>query len=308
MAIPSYQTLMLPVLRLIHEGKSSIPDCIPSLVAMFGLTEEEANELLPSGKQTTLANRAHWARSYMAQAGLLRTITRGSYEVTEAGKALLATNPTSISNDTLKGYPPFMEWKARSNLEEANLPTVQENASESSTPEAMIASAMATLEAALLSEIMSALHQVSPLRFERIVLDLLSAMGYGGGDLAKTHLTRATGDGGVDGIIYEDSLGLDAVYIQAKRYAEDSKIGRPTIQQFVGTLSGEGATKGVFVTTSDFSTEARNYLTKVQQRIVLINGKDMARLMIRYGVGVRNLTSVVIKGIDDDYFTDPNAV
>ncbi|MDZ4096434.1 MAG: restriction endonuclease, partial [Paracoccaceae bacterium] len=148
---------------------------------------------------------------------------------------------------------------------------------------------------------------IKPERFERLILDLLTAKGSGGGDLGRSLMTKASGDGGIDGIIYEDALGLDAVYIQAKRYAPENKVSRPAIQQFVGSLNGEGATKGVFVTTSDFSAEARGFLGKVQHRIVLINGQELARLMIRYGVGVRARTTYVIKGVDEDYFADLNA-
>lgn len=143
------------------------------------------------------------------------------------------------------------------------------------------------------------------MRFERLILDLLTAMGYGQGDLANSYMTKSSGDGGSDGIIYEDSLGLDAVYIQAKRYAPESKVSRPAIQQFVGSLNGEGATKGVFVTTSDFSAEAKAFLGKVQHRIVLITGQELARLMIRHGVGVRDGVTYVIKSVDEDFFAEP---
>ncbi len=170
-----------------------------------------------------------------------------------------------------------------------------------------MASAQSILDAALRDDLLSILKDISPVRFERLILDLLSSMGYGGGDLTNAHMTKSSGDGGIDGIIYEDALGLDAVYIQAKRYAPENKVSRPAIQQFVGSLNGEGATKGVFVTTSDFSAEAKGFLGKVQHRIVLINGQELARLMIRYGVGVRARTTYVIKGVDEDYFADLNA-
>lgn len=143
---------------------------------------------------------------------------------------------------------------------------------------------------------------MNPIRFERLILDLLTAMGYGKGDLTNGHMTKGSGDGGIDGIIYEDALGLDAVYIQAKRYAPENKVSRPAIQQFIGSLNGEGATKGVFVTTSDFSAEAKGFLGKVQHRVVLINGQELARLMIRYNIGVRPRTPYVIKSVDEDYF------
>jgi restriction system protein len=151
------------------------------------------------------------------------------------------------------------------------------------------------------------LQEISPQQFERLILDPLSAMGYGGGDIANGRMTKATGDGGIDGIINEDALGLDAVYIQAKRNAADNKVSRPDIQRFVGSLTGEGATKGVFVTTSDFSREARDYLTRVQHRIVLINGQMLARLMIQHGVGVRARSTYVVRSVDEDYFSGLNS-
>ena len=170
-----------------------------------------------------------------------------------------------------------------------------------------MASAQSILDAALRDDLLLLIKDISAVRFERLILDFLFAMGTGGGDLTNAHMTKASGDGGIDGIIYEDALGLDAVYIQAKRYAPENKVSRPAIQQFVGSLNGEGATKGVFVTTSDFSAEAKGFLGKVQHRIVLINGQKLARLMIRYDVGVRARTTYVIKGVDEDYFADLNA-
>jgi restriction system protein len=150
--------------------------------------------------------------------------------------------------------------------------------------------------------LLALLFQLSPQRFERLILDLLSAMGYGGGDIERGSLTKTTGDGGIDGIIHEDALGLDAVYIQAKRYAEDNRVGRPDVQRFIGSLTGEGATKGVFVTTSDFSREAHDYLRRVQHRVVLINGQRLAQLMILHGVGVRTRQTYLIRSVDEDYF------
>ncbi|MCT8988753.1 restriction endonuclease [Chelativorans sp. SCAU2101] len=164
--------------------------------------------------------------------------------------------------------------------------------------------ASALLDAALRDELISLLYQLSPQRFERVILDLLLAMGYGGGDLANGLMTKATGDGGIDGIIHEDALGLDAVYVQAKRYAADNKVSRPDVQRFIGSLTGEGATKGVFVTTSDFSKEAHEYLHRVQHRVVLINGQRLAQLMIQHGVGVRVRQTYKVQSVDEDYFGD----
>jgi restriction system protein len=169
----------------------------------------------------------------------------------------------------------------------------------------MIERAAKEAEAALAEDLLQRLYSMHPVRFERLILDLLKAMGYGSGTFGKHEMTKTSGDGGIDGIIHEDALGLDAVYIQAKRYQAETKVGRPAIQQFIGSLTGEGATKGVFVTTSDFSAEARGYLSKVQHRVVLIGGRELARLMIRHGVGVRDRISYIIRSVDEDYFADP---
>lgn len=171
-------------------------------------------------------------------------------------------------------------------------------------PDDAMEAAAALLDASLRDDLLAILQQMPPLRFEQLIVDLLTAMGYGSGDAANGLVTKASGDGGIDGIIHEDALGLDAVYVQAKRYAPDNRIGRPDIQRFIGSLTGEGATKGVFVTTSDFSKDAHEYLQRVQHRVVLINGQRLARLMIKHGVGVRQRHSYVIQGVDEDYFAD----
>lgn len=309
MPVPDYQTLMLPLLQLFAAGNTRVVDCLPALRKQFAITDEEAAELLPSGQMTYLTNRANWARSYLGKAGLLQSPRRGVHEITEAGKKFLTTNPTEINNKVLESFVSFSEWRAaaKQGVDPENaLPRTIKEVPEQ-TPEDAIASAHAILDASLSDDLLAILRDVNPVRFERLILDLLTAMGYGGSDLGRSQMTKASGDGGIDGIIYEDALGLDAVYIQAKRYAPENKVSRPAIQQFVGSLNGEGATKGVFVTTSDFSAEAKGFLGKVQHRIVLINGQELARLMIRYGVGVRARTTYVIKGVDEDYFADLNA-
>jgi len=173
------------------------------------------------------------------------------------------------------------------------------------SPEELIQTAFAEIETALVEEVLERLHAMHPVRFERLILDLLKAMGYGAGNFGKHEMTKASGDGGIDGIIYEDALGLDAVYIQAKRWKKENKVTRPDLQGFVGSLTGEGATKGVFVTTSDFTRDAKEFLNRVQHRVVLINGELLARLMIRHGVGVRDRIAYVIRSVDEDYFADP---
>ncbi len=304
MTIPPYQELMLPMLRLVAEGHATIADCESHLRRQFSISDDEAAALLPSGKQTYLSNRAHWARSYLSQAGLVEAVKRGSYRISTLGKQLLATNPAAINNETLRQFPKFMEFVSRSQPKslDPNAIALQPTAPKFDTPDDLIANAHSQIENALVTDLLEAVQALSPTRFEQLIVDLLLAMGYGGGDQSMGERIGKSGDGGIDGIINEDALGLDAVYIQAKRYAPDNKVGRPALQAFVGSLTGEGANKGVFVTTSDFSKEARDYLTRVQHRIVLINGDRLARLMIAHEVGVRARKTYVLRSVDEDYF------
>ncbi|MEP3054650.1 restriction endonuclease [Ascidiaceihabitans sp.] len=307
MPVPDYQTLMLPVLKLFAEGKQSIPECIEDLKQQFNISDEEAEELLPSGKMTYLFNRAHWARTYLGKAGLLESPKRGQHQITQLGLDILAKNPTAINNKMLAAFSDFSEWRSRDTVGSKDELEVHNNASTiefDQTPEDQIQSASKILDAALRDDLLTALLQVSPTRFERLILDLLKSMGFGRSKHGQSILTPVSGDGGIDGIINEDALGLDAVYIQAKRYAPENRVSRPDIQRFVGSLTGESATKGVFVTTSDFSKEAKQYVERVQQRVILINGRLLADLMIEHDVGVRTRTTYLVKSIDDDYFTD----
>lgn len=316
MPIPNYETLMLPVLRLFSEGVNNVAECLPRLRTEFAISDEEASELLPSGRVTVLQSRAHWARTYLAKAGLLESPKRNQHVITQKGREVLATNPPHINNAFLDRFEGFRDWRVRASSE----PTTEEQqgpeamsagtrlervrVESAQTPEDAMASAHKVMNAALRDDLLALLQSISPTRFERLILDLLAAMGYGGGDLGNGRMTRATGDGGIDGVIDEDALGLDAVYIQAKRYDPSYKVGRPDLQRFVGSLTGEGATKGVFVTTSDYSRDATSYVERVQHRIRLINGQKLAGLMIQYGVGVRARSSYTIHSVDEDYFSE----
>ncbi|MDK3075050.1 restriction endonuclease [Sedimentitalea sp. JM2-8] len=306
MPVPDYQTLMLPVLKLINQGHATVRDCIAPIAEDFELSQEDLNEMLPSGKQTLISNRIHWARHYMAQAGLVEAAKRGHFQTTGLGKKVLSAPPTRIDNKFLgefSGFKAFLDRsKPKNHSETSNAPLEQQI--NLKTPEQEIDSAAIQIEDALAKELLQAVAGLSPSRFERLVVDLLLAMGYGGGDLERGLQTSLSGDGGIDGIINEDELGLDAVYVQAKRYATDNKVGRPALNAFVGSLTGEGATKGVFVTTSDFSRDAMDYVARVQQRIVLINGDRLARLMIKHEVGVRPRRTYVLRSVDEDYFSD----
>lgn len=307
MSVPDYQTLMLPILKLFASGKTTIPECLADIKRQFNISDEEAEEQIPSGRMTLLANRAHWARTYLGKAGLLASSKRGYHEITELGEKFLATQPTELNNKILSNFDAFSEWRTNDPEEnEGSFANESANSkdSETQTPVDAMIVADKLLTATLRDELLTELLRVSPLRFEHLILDVLSAMGFGGGKLSNRSLTPISGDGGIDGVINEDALGLDAIYIQAKRYAPDNKVGRPDIQKFVGSLTGESATKGVFVTTSDFSREAHDYIQRVQQRIVLINGNKLAQLMIENNVGVRVRSVFQIKSLDEDYFAN----
>jgi restriction system protein len=307
-SVPSYETLMLPVLRMFENGARNVADCVPQVKEKFGISEEEAEELLPSGRVTVLQSRTHWARTYLSKANLLTSPKRNLHVITERGRAVLRQNPERIDNSFLTQFEEFGEWRQRtaSTGDEQQTGAVVGGVSVAQTgqtPDDAIASADRLLKAELSDELLSLILEVTPQRFERIILDLLAAMGFGKGDLKNGHMTKSSGDGGIDGVIHEDALGLDAVYVQAKRYAPDNRIGRPDIQRFVGSLTGEGANKGVFVTTSGFSNEARDYVSRVQQRIVLIDGMRFAKLLIEHGVGVRVRATYTIQTVDEDYFS-----
>ena len=310
MPVPDFQSLMLPLLKLFGEGKTNVAQCLPALQREFSISDEEAAELNPSGTMTTFANRTHWARTYMSKAGLLTSPSRNRHLITDVGREMLASGATRLDLKILETLPKYLEWREKdaeslTGVPTGNPPTLTSLPQE--TPEERIARDFNSVEASLREELLAAFQGMTPQQFEQLIVDLLLAMGYGGGDRAMGERIGKTGDGGIDGIINEDALGLDAVYIQAKRHAPDSNVGRPALQAFVGSLTGEGANKGVFVTTSDFSKEARDYLNKVQHRIVLINGDRLARLMIQHEVGVRARKTYVLRSVDEDYFSEPNA-
>jgi restriction system protein len=306
--------MMLPVLRAFASGAKNAADCTAVVRKEFAITNEEAAALLPSGANTYLLNRIHWARVYLSKAGLLMSPKRGIHSASPLGLEVLAKSPAKIDVKFLDQFEVFKAWRLSVPGKESEAtpphdavqvpgPVDAAPPALGQTPDEAMKQAHDILDAALRDDLLAHLADLHPTRFERLILDLLSKMGFGGGDLSRAQMTKASGDGGIDGIIHEDVLGLDRVYIQAKRYAQGNNVGSPAIQQFMGSLSGEGAGKGVFVTTSDFSKDARAFAAKVPHlRIVLIDGQDLARLMIRYGVGIRARTTYVVHGIDEDYF------
>lgn len=302
MTIPDFQTLMLPLLKLLEKGQLRTTEAIDTLSDQFQLTEEERTALLPSGKQATMANRVHWAISYLGKAGLIKRVQRGSYVISDAGRGLLKHPPPRIDIKFLMKYPDFQEFRSAAKQEDTTAANSVVNEANEGTPEERIDEAAAELDNALRADVLEKAKSLTPTAFEKLIIDLMLAMGYGASG-SGTHVGRS-GDGGVDGTITEDALGLDVVYIQAKRYAEDNTIGVEKLREFAGTLDEKGATKGVFVTTSRFAAGAQAYSSKSTKRIVLIDGRQLSILMIRYGIGTRTFRKVEIKKVDTDYFDD----
>ncbi|MEY2879622.1 MAG: hypothetical protein RLZZ15_2002 [Verrucomicrobiota bacterium] len=303
MPIPDYQTLMLPVLRA-HGSGAIQPrnDVVDLLAREFRLTDEELRELLPSGRQTKFRNRVGWARTYLSKAGLLVLEKRGLYRITVEGKKVLSEMPERIDGHFLNRFPSFVAFKETKHTDD-HTPVETSAASETSqSPEEQIESAHAQLKRALAADLLSRIGLAPPVFFERLVVELMLKMGYGGSRQDAGRAIGRSGDGGIDGIINEDRLGLDSIYLQAKRW--DNPVGRPEIQKFAGALAEHRAKKGVFITTSTFTKEALASATKHDARIVLIDGEKLATLMIDHGLGVTLEASYEVKRIDSDYFSE----
>jgi restriction system protein len=301
MAVPDFQTLMLPVLKAAADGEVKISDLVDKLAEEFQLTEEERRELLPSGRQTTLANRAGWARTYLAKAGLVKRTRRGYFEATDRGRRVLAGNPGRIDTRFLSQFPEFEEFrKAARDAVEDTSDTTGELVER--TPDELLRVTHRQIENALRAELLDRLLEASPTFFENTIVNLLVSMGYGGSREDAGRAIGRSGDNGLDGVIDQDALGLDRVYIQAKRYKLDNGVGEPDVRGFAGSLEGAKATKGVLVTTSYFTPQARAFAEKIARRIVLVDGQQLAHLMIKHDVGVRIEETLHIKKIDEDFF------
>jgi restriction system protein len=302
-AIPNYQTIMLPLLKLASDGKEhKFSQAVEELADEFNLSTEERNELLPSGSQAVFNNRVGWARSYLKQAGLLESPKRGFFTITPKGTELLGTNPEKIDISVLEQFPEFIEFKNRKKAKSGNEGKVEISTERGFdlTPEDSLAEAYKQLRSALESEIINAVKEASPSFFERLVVDLLVKMGYGGSRQDAGKALGKSGDGGIDGIINEDRLGLDVIYIQAKRW--EGSVGRPEIQKFAGALQGQRARKGVFITTSSFTKEAIEYASLIESKIILIDGERLSKLMVDHNVGVSTIGMYEVKKLDSDYF------
>ncbi|HNZ14773.1 MAG TPA: restriction endonuclease [Anaerolineaceae bacterium] len=304
MAIPDFQTIMLPLLKLASDGKEHyIHDAVEELSNYFKLTEEEKGALLPSGTQSVFYNRVGWARSYMKAAKLLEDPRRTYFKITQRGLDLLAENPQAINNKILSRYPEFVKFRQRRPQRSDEI--VEKSETDSiETPEEIMESAYQELRETLAAEVLNVVTSTSPGFFEKLVVELLHKMGYGGTQRELARAVGRHGDEGIDGVIDQDKLGLDTIYIQAKNWKSDSSIGRPEIQKFVGALFGQHARRGVFITTAKFTQDAINYAKKIDAKVILIDGERLAELMIDYNVGVTLNTSYEIKKIDYDFFSD----
>lgn len=301
MAIPDFQSIMAPLLNFASDNREhSLRETIEALADKFGLSDEERKELLPSGRQATFDNRVGWARTYLTKAGLLVSTRRGYFRITERGHDVLRSNPSYINIAFLKRFPEFVEFQTTQKSQEEK--PLQEQVSDTQTPEEEIEAAYQRIRQSLAQELLETIKTCSPSFFERLVVDLLVRMGYGGTRQDAGRAIGKSGDGGIDGIINEDRLGLDIVFIQAKRW--ENSVSRPEIQKFAGALQGQRARKGIFITTSDFSEGARDYVSRIDTKIVLIDGNTLAQLMIDFNVGVNAFASYELKRIDTDYFTE----
>ncbi len=306
MPVPDFQSMMLPVLQQFSDGKEhSLHEILDNLAKVFSLSELEANELIASGKQTVFYNRVGWARTYLTKSGLLEMIRRSHYKITDRGKGVLKSNPTRIDMKYLEQFPEYIEFRDKENTpRKSNGKDSQVSAPKdtSKTPEEILEDAYQEIRDDLAQELIALVKSCHPAFFERLVVELLVNMGYGGSRREAARAVGQTGDEGIDGIIDEDRLGLDAIYIQAKRW--ESSVGRPEIQKFVGALMGKRARKGIFITISSFSSEAVNYVANIDFKVVLIDGKRLAELMIDYDIGVTGSINYQLKRVDSDYFSN----
>ena len=308
MAIPDYQSLMLPVLLSSADGEIRIGDAVDKLAQKLGLTPEERSELLPSGKQTLFGNRVHWAKTYLSKARLFESTRRGHFKITPRGQQVIASNPARIDNNFLNQFEEFRQFKEKST--QANSDATAQTAkpieptftSQTETPDEIMRVAHRQIDTSLAQELLDRIRAAPPDFFERLIVSLLLSMGFGGSAADAGRAIGGSGDDGVDGVIDQDALGLDGVYIQAKRYANGNNIGSGAIRDFFGSLDRHKASKGLFVTTSTFSPSARETAEFLSKRIVLIDGEQLAKLMIRHNVGCRIEDTLHIKKIDEDFF------
>jgi len=301
MPIPDYQSLMAPTLKVLADGGDHSLAELRAIVAdHLALTENDLRAKIPSGT-SLFANRAHWAVTYMYQAGLLSRPKRGVVRITDRGRNVAAEHPDRVDLRVLSEFPEFLDFKNRSRQpKQVNEP---DSPADEATPREAVSAAVEEANAAVASEALDRIREREPAFLERLVLSVLTAMGYGGAAGAAEHLGKS-GDEGLDGVIRQDPLGLDRIYVQAKRYGAARAVGRPEIQEFVGALHGAQADRGIFITTSRFTPEAIAYADRVAARVVLVDGLELAALMVRHNIGVQDQQTYVIKRIDEDFFDE----
>ena len=307
MPIPDFQSITLPLLQLAGDGKEhSNKEVIAVFADKWNLTEEERERLLPSKVAKVFANRVMWAKTYIKKAGLIALTGRGLFEITGRGYELLKSPPEKLTIKHLKQYEEFREFQTI-NREAKSVSGKDESPQDNvevRTPEELLATGYESISGALISDLLDVIQSTTPAFFERLVVDLLLKMGYGDDETRSGLVLGGSGDEGIDGVISEDKLGLDMIYIQAKKWEDGNSVSRPEIQKFVGALQGKRAKKGVFITTSTFTKGATDYASMVETRVILIDGQKLANLMIDHDVGVSLKDSYLIKKIDSDYFED----
>lgn len=301
MPIPDYQSLMAPTLSVLaDDSEHSLAELRTVVAGRLALTEDELREKIPSGT-LLFANRLHWAVTYMYQAGLLSRPRRGVVRITDRGRKVATEHPARVDLQVLSEFPEFLDFKSRSRP--PRLADDAGHADDGSTPREAVSTAVDEANAAVAAEVLDRVRQREPAFLERLVLAVLTAMGYGGAAGAAEHLGKS-GDEGLDGVIRQDPLGLDRIYVQAKRYAAGRAVGRPEIQEFVGALHGAQADRGIFITTSRFTPEAVTYADRVPSRVILLDGLALSGLMVRYNIGVQDQQTYVIKRVDEDFFDE----
>lgn len=301
MAIPDYQSLMLPLVKLASDKKEhSLQEATQTIAKEFNLSEADLAELLPSGRKTRFYDRIGWAVTYLRKAGLLNSQGRGKFQITQRGLDVIKNPPQRINVEFLEQYEEFVEFRTRRDREDEEAPTTEKL--EIQTPEEAIEAAHQNLRQTLADELIQTIKNCSPAFFERLVIDVLVKMGYGGTRKDAGKAIGRSGDGGIDGIINEDRLGLDVIYIQAKKW--EGSVGRPELQKFAGALQGKRAKKGIFISTSTFTNEAKEYVSQIDSKITLIDGETLSQLMIDYNVGINSIATYELKKIDNDYFIE----
>lgn len=304
MAIPDFASVMLPLLKIAGDGSEhSIRETISALADQFKLSDAEKKELLPSGGDWIFDNRVGWARTYLKKAGLIEYPRRGHFQITELGREALRKNPSRIDVKFLRQFPEFVEYYGAPKKSVVEQQHQEQQEAGGKTPEDLLASGYLELRKQIETDLLARVKACPPEFFERLVVRLLTKIGYGGSLADAGKAIGKSGDGGIDGVIKEDKLGLDLLYIQAKRW-DNTTVGRPDIQQFAGALQGKKARKGIFITTSSYSKDAFEYVKNLENRIVLIDGAQLAELMFDHGIGVATANVYAVKRIDSDFFDD----